>query len=229
MAALAFLAAIAVLAPSPAFSREAAVVASEGITAKSDDIADVKRKALDKALRSAVMDSAKAILAKEGMKVSASSLEQLASSPRAFVLNYKIRSEGFVTHLDAAPQTPNADPSAPAGAEFYHIWIDASIDTDALKSAVARLASAGASSGEVFINLMDIKDYATFTTLVDSLRKIAFIKEVSYSSFSSARITLSAAVTGDIPSLAGRIAREIPQDFAVMEGAGQIIIRPLNR
>lgn len=228
MAALAVLAAVA-LAPSPALSREAAFVASEGIAAKSDDIADVKRKALDKALRSAVIDSAKAILAKEGMKVPAGSLEQLASSPQAFVLNYRIRSEGFVTHLDAAPQTPIADQSTAVGAEFYHIWIDATIDTDALKGAVARLASAGASTGFVTINLMDMKDYATFTSLVDSLRKIAFIKEVSYSSFSSTRITLSAAITGDIPSLAGRIAREVPLDFAVMEGAGQIIIRPLNR
>ena len=212
--------------PSAAFSREATVIQSEGVTAKSEDITEVKRKALDKALRSAVMESAKAILAKEGLKAPANGLEQLVSSPRAFVLNYKIRSEGWVTHLDAAPQTPSPEPSVSAGAEFYHIWIDASIDTDALRSAVAKLASAGGSTGSVTINLMDIKDYPTFTLLVDSLKKIAFIKEVSYSSFTNGRITLSATVSGDASVLAGRIAKEVPEKFIVMEGAGQIIIRP---
>ncbi len=212
--------------PSPAFSREATVIQSEGVTARSEDITEVKRKALDKALRSAVMESAKAILAREGLKAPEAGLEQLASSPRAFVLNYKIRSEGWVTHLDAAPQTPSPEPSASSGAEFYHIWIDASIDTDALKSAVSKLASAGGVVEQVVINLMDIKDYQTFRLLVDSLQRIAFIKEVSYSSFTNGRITLNAAIAGDASSLAGRIAREVPEKFAVMEGAGQIIIRP---
>ena len=225
-ALLAFFAALVFMLPSSAFSREATVIQSEGVTAKSEDITEVKRKALDKALRSAVMESAKAILAKEGLKAPAAGLEQLASSPRAFVLNYKIRSEGWVTHLDAAPQTPSPEPSATSGAEFYHIWIDASIDTDALKSAVSKLASAGGVVEQVVINLMDIKDYQTFRLLVDSLQRIAFIKEVSYSSFTNGRITLSAAIAGDASSLAGRIAKEVPEKFAVMEGAGQIIIRP---
>lgn len=225
-ALLAFFATAVFMLPSAALSREATVIQSEGVTAKSEDITEVKRKALDKALRSAVLESARAILAKEGLKAPANSLEQLVSSPRAFVLNYKIRSEGWVVHLDAAPQTPSPEPTVSAGAEFYHIWIDASIDTDALRSAVARLASTGGSTGLVTINLMDIKDYTTFNLLVDSLKKIAFIKELSYSSFTNGRITLNATVAGDASALSGRIAKEVPEKFVVMEGAGQIIIRP---
>jgi hypothetical protein len=225
-AIFAVLTALAFILPGPAFSGDLKLVQSEGVAAKSDDIAEVKRKAMDQALRAAVKEAAKTILAKEGLSAPAKTLESIAASPRTFVLNYKIRSEGWITHMDSAPQTAPTDASGTAGAEFYHIWIDASIDTNALRSAVAKLASTGESTGQVVINLLDIKDYQTFTLLVESLQKVAFIKELSYGSFTNGRITLTALVTGDAASLAGRIAREVPENFAVMEGAGQIIIRP---
>jgi hypothetical protein len=183
------------------------------------------RKAIDKALRSAVLESAKTILARESLSAPEAALETIASSPRAYVLNYKIRSEGWVTHMDSAPAA-SSEGSATGGTELYHIWIDASVDTGALRGAVARLVSNGVSTGQVTINLMDVRNYPTFRLLVDSLQKIAFIKELSYGSFTGGRITLTATVSGDASQLAGRIAREIPENFAVMEGAGQIIIKP---
>lgn len=221
-------AALAFILPGAAFSGDVTLVQAEGIAAKSDDIAEVKRKAMDQALRAAVLESAKTILAKESLSVPANAIESLASMPRAFVLNYRIRSEGWITHMDSAPQAPSPEaPTAGTGSsELYHIWIDASVDTSALRGAVARLASTDASTSQVVINLLDVRDYPTFALLVEALQKITFIKELSYGSFTNGRITLTATVAGDASSLAGRIAREVPEKFAVMDGAGQIIIRP---
>lgn len=221
---LALFAALAFILPGTAISGDVTLIQSEGIAAKSDDITEVKRKAMEQALRAAVLESAKTILAKESLSAPANALESIASTPRAFVLNYKIRSEGWITHMDSASQ--GAEGSLAGGTELYHIWIDASVDTTALRSAVAKLVSTGASTGQVIINLMDVRDYPTFALLVESLQKIAFIKEVSYGSFTNGRITLTATVSGDASQLAGRIAREVPEKFAVMEGAGQIIIKP---
>jgi len=221
----ALFAALAFILPGAAISGDVTLIQSEGIAAKSDDIAEVKRKAMDQALRAAVLESAKTILAKESLSAPANAVESIASSPRAFVLNYKIRSEGWITHMDSTSQA-SSEGALAGGTEMYHIWIDASIDTTALRSAVSKLVSTGASTGQVVINLMDVRDYPTFKLLVESLQKIASIKEVSYGSFTGGRITLTATVSGDASQLAGRIAREVPEKFAVMEGAGQIIIKP---
>lgn len=221
---LALFAALAFILPGAAISGDVTLIQSEGIAAKSDDITEVKRKAMDQALRAAVLESAKTILARESLSAPANAVESIASSPRAFVLNYKIRSEGWITHMDSASQS--AEGATTIGTEMYHIWIDASIDTTALRAAVSKLVSTGASTGQVVINLMDVRDYPTFALLMESLQKIAFIKEVSYGSFTKGRITLTAIVSGDASQLAGRIAREVPEKFAVMEGAGQIIIKP---
>jgi hypothetical protein len=225
-AVFALMAALAFILPGPAISGDITLIQSEGIAAKSDDITEVKRKAMEQALKAAVLESAKTILAKESLSAPANALETIASTPRAFVLNYKIRSEGWITHMDSASQTASAEGSTAGGTELYHIWIDASIDATALRAAVAKRVSTGAITGQVVINLMDVRDYPTFALLVESLQKIAFIKEVSYGSFTNGRITLTATVSGDASQLAGRIAREVPEKFAIMEGAGQIIIKP---
>lgn len=208
------------LFPQAAFAGDIELVQAEGTAVKADDITEVKKKAMDQALRQAVLDSAKSLLAKESLGAPANVLESIAASPRSYVVNYKIRSEGWITHMDSAQQ------EGATGTELYHIWIDASIDADALRAAVSKLVSMGGSTGQVTINILDVKDNPTFKLIVGLLQKIASIKEVSYNSFASGRITLTAIVSGDAPSIAGRIAKELPEKFAVMEGAGQIIIRP---
>jgi len=220
----AFIGALFFAMPGQALSADVTLVQSEGMAAKSDDIARVKREAMDSALRSAVLDSARNILAAESLSVPDAALEELASAPRAYVLNYRIRSEGWITHMDSvAPASAEA-----SGAERYHIWLDASVDTGALRAALSRLATDEETgpTWQVVINLLGVADYPTFRLLMDSLGKIAFIKELSYGSFASGRITLTAVVAGDLSQLAPRIAREVPEKFAVMEGAGQIIIKP---
>lgn len=212
------LAALVLLLPGYGLAGDITLVQAEGTASKADDIVEVKKKAMDQALRKAVLETARELLAKESLSATDQALQTIASSPRAYVLNYKIRSEGWITHMDSAQQEN--------GTELYHIWIESSIDTGALRAALSKVVSTTESLGLVVINIIDVKDYPTFKLVLDSLQKIAFIKEVSYNSFSPGRITLVASASGDAPSLAGRIAKEVPEKFAVMEGAGQIIIRP---
>lgn len=214
-------AALLLMLPQGAISRDLTLVQAEGTASREDDIAEVKKKALDQALRKAVVETARELLAREAMNAPDQALHSLASSPRAYVLNYKIRSEGWITHMD----TPQQD--GMNGTELYHIWVESSIDTDALRSALSKVVSTNDGSlGLVVINILDVKDYPTFKLVADSLKKISSVKEVSYDSFSAGRITLVAIASGDASSLAARIAREVPEKFVVMEGAGQIIIKP---
>lgn len=213
------LAALFLMLPQAALAGDVTLVQAEGTAAKADDIVEVKKKAMEQALRNAVLETARELLAKESLSATDQALQAIASSPRAYVLNYKIRSEGWITHMDSQQEGAN-------GTELYHIWVESSIDTGALRAALSKIVSSNESLGLVVINILDVKDYPTFRLVLDSIQKIAFIKEVSYNSFTAGRITLVAAASGDAPSLAGRIAREVPEKFAVMEGAGQIIIRP---
>ena len=219
--------ALVLIIPSLVNGADIEVVPSEGTALKSDDIADVKRRAIDHALKNAVSDAAKAILTKESLSANDPVMQALTSEARRFVLNYKIRSEGWVNHMDMPPSGAMPEGvTAAGGVELYHIWVDASVDNGALRQAIGKYLSVESFSAPLVINIMDVRDYTVFKGLLASLRKITVIKDISYNSFSNGRITLLARASGEPSTLAGRIARELPQDFTVTEGAGQIIIRP---
>lgn len=206
---------------------ELAVVPSEGTAARTEDIAEVKRRAIDKALRNAVAETLKSMLSKESLSAPDTVLQAITANPRSYVLNYKIRSEGWINHMELVPAAAGMEAATPgSGVELYHIWIDATVDRDGLRNAIGKYLAVGSDSGPLVINILDVADYPTYKALLAALGKIAVIKDISYNSFSSGRITLLARASGDAPFLAARIAREVPASFTVMEGAGQIIIRP---
>lgn len=219
-ALFAAVATVVFMLPSAAPAANMALVPAEGTAQRADDIAEVKKRAMDDALRKAVIEAARSILAKEALSLTDQALSQVASAPRAYVVNYRIRSEGWVTHMDPATI------DGAAVTELYHIWLEATVDADALRAAVVRLAAAGTSLGRVVINILEVSDYPTFRLVVRAVEKVPSITDVSYGSFARGRMTLVATVSGDAAQLAARIAREVPEQFAVMEGAGQIIIRP---
>ncbi|MBZ0221311.1 MAG: hypothetical protein K8I01_12885 [Candidatus Methylomirabilis sp.] len=204
------------------------IIPTEGTAAKSDDMARMKRSALDGALVNAVRDAVNSILVKESLVAPEAVIKDLTSNPGTYVLNYRIRSEGLVMHMDALPAGGPlpVDASPGAGVEFYHVWIEASVDKDALRDAIAKYLSVSAYQSPLVINIIDVGDYQTFTGLLSSLRKIAVIKHLSYRTFSPGRVTLIAETGASARMLAARIANEVPENFAVVEGAGQIIIRP---
>lgn len=222
-----FTLALALAVPSLARSADMEAISSEGTATKSDDIADVKRRAIDHALKNAVTEALNSILSKESLSAPDAVMQSLLANPRSYVTTYKIRSEGWVTHMDLVPAGALPDGvSSAAGAVLYHIWIDASVDNDTLRDAVTKFLAINEGSGPVAINIMDVRGYAEFRALVTALQKIAVIKDLSYNSFSNGRITMLAVASGGASNLANRIARELPENYTVVEGAGQIIIRP---
>lgn len=224
---LIFTFALALVLPSLALSADMQAISSEGTAAKSDDIADVKKRAIDHALKNAVTEALNSILSKESLSAPDSVMQSLLANPRSYVTTYKIRSEGWVTHMDLIPAGALPDGvSSAAGTELYHIWIEASVDRDALRDAITKFLAINESAGPLVINILDVRGYAEFRALVTSLQKIAVIKDLSYNSFSNGRITMLAVASGSASNLAARIARELPENYTVVDGAGQIIIRP---
>lgn len=204
------------------------VIPSEGTAARSDDTARMKRSAVEGALMNAVRDAVNSILLKESLVAPEAVIKELTSNPGTYVQNYRIRSEGLVTHMDAIPAGGPlpVDASPGAGIELYHVWIEASVDKDALRDAITKYLAVNAYQSPLVINIMEVNDYQTFNGLLSSLKRIAVIKNLSYRTFSSGRITLLAETGASARMLAARIANEVPENFAVVEGAGQIIIRP---
>ncbi|HEY4708399.1 MAG TPA: hypothetical protein VII64_13145 [Thermodesulfobacteriota bacterium] len=224
---LIFAIAASLLLPSPALSADMETISSEGTASKSDDIADVKRRAIDHALKNAVAGAINSILSRESLSAPDAVMQSLLANPRSYVTTYKIRSEGWVTHMDLVPAGALPDGGSPAaGAELYHIWIDASVDKDALRDAITKFLAINGASGPLMINILDVRGYAEFRALVSALQRIAVIKDLSYNTFSNGRITMLAVASGGASNLANRIARELPENYTVVEGAGQIIIRP---
>jgi len=223
-----FLAVFVAGSPGGAGAADVVVIPSEGTAAKSEDLARMKRSALDAALMNAVRDAVNSILLKESLVAPEAVIRELTSNPGTHVLNYRIRSEGLVTHMDALPAGGPlpVDASPGAGVELYHVWIDASVDKDALREAITKYLAVSAYQSPLVINIVEVDDYQTFTGLLASLKKIAVIKHLSYRTFSPGRVTLLAETGASARMLAARIANEVPEKFAVVEGAGQIIIRP---
>lgn len=222
-----FAAALSLLLPSLALSADVQAISSEGTATKSGDIADVKKRAIDNALKNAVTEALNSILSRESLSAPDAVMRSLLENPSSYVTTYRIRSEGWVMHMDLVPVGALPDGvSSAAGTELYHIWMDASVDRDALRDAITRFLAVNEASGPLVINIIDVRDYAEFRALVSSLQKIAVIKDLSYDTFSNGRITMLAVVSGGASNLANRISRELPGNYTVAEGAGQIIIRP---
>lgn len=222
-----FLLLAAFVFPSASFSEDVINIKAEGMALKSSDLMEVKRKAIDDALKNAVSEALKTIIKKEGLAVEPS---LPAAPPRSYVLNYRILSEGLITHMDSTP--PVSDPlqdgaQVAAGVEVYHIWIDASVDAAQLRAAIGHMSGDGALAAT--INILDVSDYAAFRSIKTALERIAVLKDVSYGSFSRGRVVLTALSSVDMQALSERIFRELESRYAVMPSDNGVIIRPVPK
>lgn len=221
---------------TPALSgAENLTVRSEGIASKSGDFSEVKKNALDQALKNAVNSAAESIIKRDSMDINPSTAKSaVSSSPRAFVLNYKILSEGWINHMEDIPPVPVDLPEAagqtPGAIELFHIWIEASVDTAQLKNEILRLAGGESVTSNVKLNILDITDYGAFKALMASLKRIGVIKDLSYNSFSRGRIEVTATVAGGGEGLSEKVAREAGDGFMVIAGGpNMLIIKPAKR
>ncbi|HXI09626.1 MAG TPA: hypothetical protein VNK06_02380 [Thermodesulfobacteriota bacterium] len=222
-------------APAFAAAEDLSAVRSEGIASKSADFNEVKRKALDQALKNAVITAAETIIKKDSVDINLDAARAaVSSSPRSFVLNYKILAEGWINHMEEVPPVPTDLPDAaeqtPGAVELYHIWIEASVDAGQVKSELLRAAGGDTLTSAVKINILDLVDYGAFKNLMTSLKRIASIKDLSYNSFSRGRIEVTATVSGSADGLSEKVAREAGDSFMVIAGGpNMLIIKPARR
>lgn len=209
-----------------------AVVKSEGVALRADNIAEVKKKAIDQALKNAVSHSLDRMIDAEGLQGLDIPSSGVMSDPFSYIMNYRILSEGWITHMESIPQIAEELPKSydffgenPGGLELYHIWIEATVDEARLHSALSAVTvNHDAPATSVTVTILGVDDYATFRALVDSLKRVPSIKDISYSSFYKGRTVLALKSTSNGETLSERIAREVPGDFAVIPAGPRMII-----
>lgn len=209
-----------------------AVVRSEGVALRADNMAEVKRKAIDQALKNAVASSLDRMVEAQGLEGFDPEAGGIMKDPFSYILNYRILSEGWITHMESIPPLAEELPESyeyfgqrPGGLELYHIWIEASVDEARLDNALSSLAiNRDAPTSSISLAIVGVEDYATFRALVSALERVPSIKEISYSSFYRGRTALALKATGSAQTLSERIAREVPGEFAVIPGGPRTII-----
>ncbi len=213
---------------APARGEDASAVRAEGSAPLSADNIDVKKEALDQALRNAVSTALDALVKNEAIAADpaqSDSIErEIYSNPRDFILDYRIVEEGQITHMDArAPQMAGSAMPNQAGAVYYHVWIEANIDRAKLKGLVSRMTEGGATSFFRIV-ILGVNDYGAFQGLLTSLEGITVVNDISYDSFYRGNITLTARINGNGQGLSERIAREVSPRFIVASGGNRTIL-----
>lgn len=114
---------------------------------------------------------------------------------------------------------------ARTGVEFYHLWVEASVDADSLRDEVFKLTSRGIEdSNEIEIFVLDVTDHSVLKALKDRLDKIDIVKTVSYGSFSKGVSTFKAEIVGTGHSLFERLSGELTGDFVLIPGGAERVI-----
>ncbi|MBI5826289.1 MAG: hypothetical protein HZB22_00940 [Deltaproteobacteria bacterium] len=134
--------------------------------------------------------------------------------------------QGQPAQKDQTTETSSSAP--PVNTGEYRAEVEVSVDAVRLRALVSAAISGGGTA-EVAVNIVDITDYGAYRSILDSLGRIALIKEISYGSFSRGRITLSVKTAASSGTLLERIVKEVGDRYSVEPGGSRtIIIRPLR-
>lgn len=213
----------------PAFTGVAGAtmaIKAEGASTRASDATEEKRRAIDKALKNAVTEALYAVVKAEGLELDrALADKEILSAPRSYILNYKVVSEGWVMHMGPTPSIVDSLPEErdAGGIELYHIWIEASVDDEAIRASLGKIMS-GPALSELSITVLDVAEYQAFSNLLASLKRIALLNDLSYGSFKRGRVTLKARSSAGLQVLSERIAKEIPEGFLVLSGGPSGIV-----
>ncbi len=233
---------------------EVTVVRAEGSAMMAERESVAKSEAFEDALKSAVVDAVAELLSGEQdtERLSEGLDRDVFSSPMKYVRNYKVLAEGWVTHYDlpqagselapgvepVEPQevegmdeqdgAPELHPADPVNfAEFYHIWIEASVDVGQLKNylkQVTTLTEKSVFSANVVV--LDFVDYETFALLKKRIETMSMVKDVSYYSFSRGKFVLKADITGTGYAFYESLVRKFSSEFAILpSGLEGVIIK----
>ena len=225
----------------PAWSRPGDIITvhSEGAARQTERGPDVKKAAIEQALKNAVAEALEAVIERERVEVDPSIIETgIYSNAIDFVVNFKIISEERKTELiEPEPPEPKkaageeggvaavAEEEEPLVLQTYYVWIEANIDTVRLSDALGKIVFEEKwISSKITLVLLDIADYETYTKIVDALGRIAMLHDLNYGSFSPGRFTMSARPAANIRSLVKSISEAAGPDFIVVGGGRRLII-----
>ncbi len=239
-------------APGVASAGDTVVVHAEGAARRTDEVPNVKKAALDQALKNAVAEALESVIEREHVDVDPSVIEtSIYSNAVDFVVNFKIITEERKTELvmpplpepapvtdgeegadiahgadaDAAVSPVEPEEVEPIVVETYFVWIEASIDTIRLSDALGKIVlEEERISSTLTLVLLDISDYETYTAIMNALGRIAMLHDITYGSFYPGRFTMSARPAADIRSLVKNISTTAGPDFIVVKGGPRTII-----
>lgn len=229
---LIFCAAVFSAFPSRSFA-EVMTVRAEGQAVKYDEAADVKKLAIEDALQKAAREAFAAALRGERIEAQPSEYPGLYSSLTDYVLTYKILSEGWLP--PETPPTALPQPSAPPVPllpgqealviEIYQVKLEASIDMDQIKTALARAIAAKGAVGlkSYTLVMLDIPGYDAYRSLMEICSRIPTVKDFSYGSFSNGRYAFTVRSTDTQAALVERIGAEAGADYSVFAADAQTI------
>ena len=224
--AAAILSLVFFLCAQSAFS-EVIVVKAEGSAVKSsEDAADLKKQALESALKNSIPEALKGVFKEEELSAASEFLEKdIYKDPSRYVLNYRILSEGIIRHFDAEKGEEKREPPA-GGVEVYHVWIEASVDAGRLKKAIQDFTASEEELTPFTIEVLGITGYREFSGLKESLERVDTVRDISYQLFSRGRITLIAKVAGGKDALYESLRKELGGNFVIItEGGNNVVIQ----
>jgi hypothetical protein len=229
---------------------EVTVVKAEGSTRRLEDESATKIRARDNALNNAISSVLASFMSEESIKQYSEETDELVNQKTSvYLLNYRILKEGWIIHHDEPNKAegqevlleeplPEESPSSswetllPAekpvtGVEFYHIWIEAKVDVGQLREDTRHLTGYGVEgTRSVTILILDVLDHTTYESIKNRLEQIDIIRDISYNSFFSGRIVLTAEVQGTAHTLWEKLENEVGDDFVLIpSGKDKLIIK----
>jgi hypothetical protein len=243
----------AVLVAHGGFSlAEVSVIKAEGSSRRLEDESATKMLAFDDALKNAVASGLDSFMSKGSLGEYSYEIDELLDQKTStYVLNYRILKEGWITHHDESLRAedegvlleePLAEESPPVdspwevllpagrpltGVEFYHIWIEAKVDVGQLREDTLRITAPGEKpTTHVTILILDVFDYPTYESIKNRLARIDIIRDISYNSFFTGRVLLTAEVRGTAHTLWERLESVVGDEFVLIpSGKDKLIIK----
>ncbi len=211
--------------PGPSVSRDVLTVRAEGTHEVSELTGEVKRLALDDALRRAVREALATFMTEESIDSYSGIFEStIFANMEDYILNYRITAEGTINHMDS-PATDGEPDAAPGVLKLYHIWIEASIDLKKLKKDVKSMTTIGEEEVSIVtIILLGVGDFKTFDGLKSAIESMEKVRDISYSSFYRGRVVMEARVAGRAELFWEDLTALLGERFAVIPGGSDRII-----
>jgi hypothetical protein len=228
----ALLAFCVLLLPVGAYSGEpefVTVKADGRAEAKVEDNVDIKKMAVEDALKKAVMEAVKIIIKDKGAAPTPAILESAALSYINYVLNYKVLSEG---QEEAA--VPEAEPGATEpgvrDVAAYKVSIEANIDAGLVRETFQE-AMGGYRPGTEVVTVvaLDMPDYAALGVLKDAFARLPAVKDVAFLYFSRVKIVIEVKSAVSRSDFAVALKKELGDGFVVADAQGKVAVKYIIR